>query len=103
MGIKQMISLNKMRNKQKMKSPMYKVVLKTRLRNKMGIKQMISLKNIHTVQLEKASFRMNQGQGNMDKIPMPRFTLTVSKLMETKQTKVIEQSQNNCYITAKNT
>ena len=46
MGIKQMISLNKMRNKLKMKSSMYEMLLKTRLRKKMGIKQMISLKKM---------------------------------------------------------
>ena len=58
----------------------------------------IKNKNIHTVQLEKASSQMDQGQGNMDKIPMPRFTLTVSTLMEVTQTKVIEKS-DDCSIT----
>ena len=36
----------------------------------------IEIINIHTAQTEKTSSKIDQGQGNMDKIPMPRFTLT---------------------------
>ena len=52
MGIEQMISLNKVRNIQKMKSLMYEVVIKTRLRNKIGIKQTISLYKVMNKKVE---------------------------------------------------
>ena len=47
--------MNKVMNKQKMKSLNYEVVTKTRLRNKMGIKQTISLYKVMSEKKMKSS------------------------------------------------
>ena len=52
MGIKQMISLKKVRNIQEMKSFMYWVMIKTSLRNNIGIRQTISLYKVMNKKVE---------------------------------------------------